>query len=92
MGFTGCHTLGRDGVGEGDDVSSVGRILLIVNVMYCNCFCVRNKKNKKKDLTEVFVAANEFRFFLVWTVSRIWGSGQMEVGLVCLGIGVSLCG
>jgi len=28
LGFTGCHTLGRDGVGEGDDVSSVGRILL----------------------------------------------------------------
>ena len=40
LGFTGCHTLGRDGVGEGDDVSSVGRILLIVNVMYCNCLCV----------------------------------------------------
>ena len=28
LGFTGCHTLWRDGVGEGDDVSSVGRILL----------------------------------------------------------------
>ena len=28
LGFTGCHTLERDGSGEGDDVSSVGRILL----------------------------------------------------------------
>ena len=38
------------------------------------------------------MVTNEFRFFLVETASRIWGSGQVEVGLVCLGIGVSVCG
>ena len=26
LGFTGCHSLGIDGLEEGDDVSSVGRI------------------------------------------------------------------
>ena len=38
----------------------------------------------------MFVATNEVWFFLVPIASRVWGSGQMEVGLVCLGIGMSL--
>ena len=38
------------------------------------------------------MATNEFTSFLVGTASRIWGLGQMDVGLVCLGIGVSVCG
>ena len=43
------------------------------------------------------MATDEFRLLLTkWTLaltaSRIWGSGQMDVVLVCLGTGVSVIG
>ena len=76
LGFKGCYRLGIDGVEEGDDVSSVGRIWL-------RCLWPPKSLGSWELLTKQTLAP---------TASKIWGSGQMEVGSVCLGTGVSVRG